>query len=115
MSRPAAPALLSDLLYALRAAGVPVTITEYVALLEALAARLAHFSTEEFYYLARACLIKDERYYDRFDRVFAAHVGGLERVLAREDLALPPQWLHANAAAALSLSLIHISEPTRPY
>ena len=103
MCRPhPAPALLSGLLDALRAAAVPVTITEFLALLEALAARLAECSTEEFYYLSRACLIKDERYYDRFDRVFAAHVGGLERLLVREDLKLPPQWLQASAAAALT-------------
>ena len=62
----------------LRAAGVPVSITEFLALLQALSARLAGHSADEFYWLARATLVKDERHYDRFDRVFAAHFRGAE-------------------------------------
>ena len=58
-----------DFFQGLRAAGVPVTITEHLAWLEALRAGLAGLDPERFYYLARAALVKDERYIDRFDRV----------------------------------------------
>jgi uncharacterized protein with von Willebrand factor type A (vWA) domain len=78
----------------LRAAGVPVSITEFLALLQALSARLAGHSADEFYWLARATLVKDERHYDRFDRVFAAHFRGTE--LAFETLLaaeIPAEWL----------------------
>ncbi|HXV39429.1 MAG TPA: VWA domain-containing protein [Steroidobacteraceae bacterium] len=78
----------------LRAAGVPVSITEFLTLLEALAAHLAGVSAEDFYFLARATLVKDERHYDRFDRVFAAHFKGaelaFEALLAAE---VPTDWL----------------------
>jgi uncharacterized protein with von Willebrand factor type A (vWA) domain len=78
----------------LRAAGVPVSITEFLALLEALSARLIGLSADDVYFLARATLIKDERHYDRFDRVFAAHFKGaelaVEALLAAE---VPAEWL----------------------
>ena len=63
--------MLVQFFFELREAGVPVTITEFLMLLEALRARVAQVSAQDFYYLARACLVKDERHYDRFDRVFA--------------------------------------------
>ncbi|MBX3702533.1 MAG: VWA domain-containing protein [Steroidobacteraceae bacterium] len=78
----------------LRAAGVPVSLTEFLALLEALSARLVGPSADEFYWLARATLVKDERHYDRFDRVFGAHFRGAE--LAFEALLaadIPADWL----------------------
>jgi uncharacterized protein with von Willebrand factor type A (vWA) domain len=56
----------------LRAVGVPVTVTEFLTLLQALRARVAAVLAQDFYFLARTCLVKDERYYDRFDRAFAA-------------------------------------------
>ena len=64
----------------LRAAGVPVTVTEFLAMLEALQKGTVHSeylsAVETFYFLARAILVKDERHYDRYDRVFAAHFRG---------------------------------------
>ncbi|HEX9706242.1 MAG TPA: VWA domain-containing protein, partial [Steroidobacteraceae bacterium] len=87
----------------LRAAGVPVSITEFLALLEALAARLIGLSAEEFYWVARAVLVKDERHYDRFDRVFAAHFRGAqeltEALLAAE---VPADWLKKDFELSLS-------------
>ena len=78
----------------LRNAGVPVSITELMTLLEALQRGLGESSAERFYYLARTCLVKDERHYDRFDRAFAAHFKGAEdasgRAVKRE---LPADWL----------------------
>jgi uncharacterized protein len=86
----------------LKSAGVPVSITELLTLLEALKAGLGEISAERFYYLARTCLVKDERYYDRFDQVFAAHFKGAEdlfKLLSRE---LPADWLEKLAVRDLS-------------
>jgi len=79
----------------LRAGGVPVTIPEFLSLLEALEARIAASSPEEFYYLARLALVKDERHFDRFDRVFAEHFQGAEKLFERIVAELPADWLKA--------------------
>ena len=87
----------------LRAAGVPVSLTEFLALLEALEARLVGLSAEDFYWVARAVLVKDERHYDRFDRVFAAHFRGAQ--LALESLTaaeIPADWLRRELELQLS-------------
>src|SRR5713101_3709606 len=86
----------------LKSAGIPVSITELLTLLEALKAGLGEISAERFYYLARTCLVKDERHYDRFDQAFAAHFKGAEdlfKLLARE---LPADWLEKMAVRDLS-------------
>jgi uncharacterized protein with von Willebrand factor type A (vWA) domain len=77
----------------LRAAGVPVTLPEFLSLLQALEARLAGLSPEAFYFLARLSLVKDERHFDRFDRVFAEHFAGAERLFEKIVAELPPEWL----------------------
>jgi uncharacterized protein with von Willebrand factor type A (vWA) domain len=88
--------------YMLRSGGVPVSITEFLALLEALEARVAGLSAEDFYYLARTVLVKDERFYDRFDRVFAAHFKGLEQAFGTLVADVPGDWLQRNAELFLS-------------
>ena len=77
----------------LRAGGVPVTLPEFLSLLEALEARVASLSAEEFYYLARMATVKDERHFDRFDRVFAEHFEGAEKLFEKLTAELPPEWL----------------------
>jgi uncharacterized protein with von Willebrand factor type A (vWA) domain len=79
----------------LRAGGVPVTLPEFLALLEALEARVARYSPEEFYYLARMALVKDERHFDRFDRVFAEFFAGAEKVFEKLVAEMPAEWLRA--------------------
>jgi len=79
----------------LRAGGVPVTLPEFLSLLEGLEARLAALSPEEFYYLARMALVKDERHFDRFDRVFAEHFAGAEKIFEKLTAELPAEWLQA--------------------
>lgn len=86
----------------LRTAGVPVTLPEFLSLLEALQARVAWLSTEDFYFLARVCLVKDERHYDRFDRVFAAHFKGIEKAFEAISASVPDEWLRALAERVLS-------------
>jgi len=76
---------------ALREARTPVTLSEYLTLLEALDRDVIERRVEDFYYLARAALVKDERFYDRFDQVFARVFKGVERL---EDSLVPTQaWL----------------------
>jgi hypothetical protein len=77
----------------LRAGGIPVTLPEFLSLLEALGARIAAQSPEQFYYLARLALVKDERHFDRFDRVFAEHFAGAEKVFEKIVAELPDDWL----------------------
>jgi uncharacterized protein with von Willebrand factor type A (vWA) domain len=62
----------------LKAARVPVSLREYLSLLEGLEAGLVDYDVEGFYYLARAALVKDERHIDRFDQVFAHVFKGIE-------------------------------------
>ncbi len=95
--------MLVNFFFGLRAAGVPVSITELLTLLEALRARTAGLSAQEFYFLARACLVKDERHYDRFDRVFAEVFEGAERLFAELLAAqVPGEWLRGLVARTLS-------------
>ncbi|MGH8139591.1 MAG: vWA domain-containing protein [Steroidobacteraceae bacterium] len=89
--------MLVRFFFELRAGGVPVTVTEFLTLLEALRARVASASAQDFYYLARLCMVKDERHYDRFDRVFAEVFAGAEQLFEQIVAALPAQWLQALA------------------
>src|SRR5215470_7616378 len=73
----------------LKSAGVPVTLREYLTLMEAMQADLASRRVEDFYYLSRAALIKDERNLDRFDRVFK----GLEVLPDGLLMEIPAEWL----------------------
>ena len=78
---------------ALRAAGVPVSLKEFLLLLQALQARLAFASLDDFYYLSRAALVKDEKWFDRFDRVFANHFNGASWDLENLQRDIPEDWL----------------------
>ena len=86
----------------LRREGLPVTTTEFLTLLEALERRVASCDAEEFYYLARATLVKDERHLDRFDRAFARHFEGVENIVAALVQAIPDDWLRDAMANALT-------------
>jgi uncharacterized protein len=86
----------------LRAGGVPVTLPEFLSLLEALEARLAGLSPEDFYFLARLSLVKDERHFDRFDRVFAEHFAGAEKLFEKLAAELPAEWLRQITERLLS-------------
>lgn len=91
--------------YELRKAQVPVSLKEYLMLMDAMKQGVAAWSVEDFYYLARACLVKDERHLDRFDRVFGTVFSGLEaggasieEIFAR----IPQEWLVKLAEKHLS-------------
>ncbi|MEN5082522.1 VWA domain-containing protein [Bosea sp. TWI1241] len=87
----------------LRAAGVPVTLREHLALLEGVQAELAGYRVDDFYYLARTCLVKDERHLDRFDRVFGQVFKGVETLGEALDAAeIPEEWLRRLAEKYLT-------------
>lgn len=89
----------------LKAARVPVTLREYLDLLSGLEAELVAFDVEGFYYLARSILVKDERYLDRFDQVFAHYFRGVEALSGEagaEARPLPGDWLAKIAEKYLS-------------
>jgi uncharacterized protein with von Willebrand factor type A (vWA) domain len=85
--------MFATFFHELRAAGVPVTLREYLTLMEAMDQDLADRRVESFYYLSRAALVKDERNLDKFDRVFGHVFKGIalvEQALAAE---IPAEWL----------------------
>ena len=77
----------------LRAAKVPVTVREYLVLMEGLALGVPDGSVEDFYYLARTCLVKDERHLDKFDQVFGHVFKGLNLMSEAAHPAIPEEWL----------------------
>src|SRR5476649_2941777 len=85
--------MLVKFFFLLRKTGVPVSITELLTLLESLNAGLCDLSAERFYYLARTCLVKDEKFYDRYDRAFAQHFKGIEDLFSALQRQLPADWL----------------------
>ena len=88
----------------LKAAKLPVSLREYLTLLEALRSGVARRRVEDFYYLARASLVKDERHLDRFDQVFGHVFKGLTEVseAAEAQAEVPLEWLRAASELHLS-------------
>lgn len=87
----------------LKSAGLPVSLREYLALMEALKADLAEKRVEDFYYLARITLVKDESNLDKFDRVFGHVFKGLDLMSdAVEQAEIPEEWLRKLAEKHLS-------------
>ena len=97
--------MLIDFFYSLRAAKLPVSVKELLTLLECLQAdvvgpRSEACSLDDFYFLARTVLVKDEKHFDRFDRAFAAYFHGVEQ---RVDLSeIPADWLKQELERLLS-------------
>jgi uncharacterized protein with von Willebrand factor type A (vWA) domain len=87
---------------ALKDARLPVSITEYLTLMEAMKAGLAGIDIDQFYHLARGCLVKDERNFDKFDRVFGAYFQGMEDLFAAIEGEIPEDWLKALKDRVLS-------------
>ena len=94
--------MLISLFLALRRYGVPVTLRELMDLLAALQHRLAYADLERFYLLARLCLVKDEKHYDKFDRAFGAYFKGLENLGGLLEALIPEHWLRQEFERALT-------------
>ncbi len=109
--------MLIDFFYTLRSAKLPVSVKEYLMLLEALQAGVVGpnsgalgddgeisegaYKIDDFYYLSRTILVKDEKHYDKFDRAFAAYFKGVEMV-ADFTKEVPLEWLRKNLELELS-------------
>ena len=107
--------MLLDFFYTLRSAKLPVSVKEYLTLLEALKkgvvgpnvpvadddAEVTGYKIDDFYYLSRTTLVKDEKHYDKFDRAFAAYFKGVEMV-ADFTKEIPQEWLRKNLEGMLT-------------
>jgi len=94
--------MLIPFFYLLRDGGMKPSITELLTLLEAMKKGVAGQSVDDFYYLSRACLVKDESKLDLFDRIFAAYFKGVEDSLSDLMTDVPEEWLRQQAELFLS-------------
>ncbi len=107
--------MLIDFFYTLRSAKLPVSVKEYLTLMEALqkgvvgpntpqpdaAEEASGYAIDDFYFLSRTTLVKDEKHYDKFDRAFAAYFKGVEQI-ADFTKEIPLEWLRKNLELQLS-------------
>ncbi|MEI8035344.1 MAG: VWA domain-containing protein, partial [Betaproteobacteria bacterium] len=84
--------MLIEFFLKLKQGGVPVSIKEFLVLLQGFEKQLIFGSVEDFYHLARTCLVKDEKYFDRYDRVFSAYFKGIVDADAIQAQ-IPEEWL----------------------
>jgi len=94
--------MLTKFFFMLREGGLKPSITELLTLLEAMRSGVAGQSVDDFYYLARSCLVKDESKFDRFDKVFGAHFDGIEDAFKALVADVPDEWLRHQAELVLS-------------
>lgn len=85
--------MFTKFFHELKSAGLPVSLREYLTLMEAMEADLAGRKVEDFYYLSRSTLVKDERNLDKFDRVFAHVFRGIENAPEGVTAEIPEEWL----------------------
>src|SRR5690349_21963466 len=85
--------MFATFFHELKQAGLPVTLREYLTLMEAMERDLAGRRVEDFYYLSRAVLVKDERNLDKFDRVFGHVFKGLDLIDETPAAEIPADWL----------------------
>ena len=99
--------MLIDFFYTLRSAKLPVSVKEYLTLLEAVKEGVVGpvsedgYKIDDFYYLSRTALVKDEKHFDKFDRAFAAYFKGVKMV-ADFTQEIPLEWLRKNLELELS-------------
>jgi len=96
--------MFADFFFTLRDSKIPVSLREYLTLLEAMDKGVAAFKVDQFYYLARSCLVKDERNLDKFDKVFGSFFEGLEFVSSEDNLVaeIPEEWLKSLAERVMT-------------
>ena len=94
--------MFTSFFYELKSAKVPVSLKEYLMLMEALKADLADMRVEHFYYLSRTTLVKDERHLDKFDQVFGHVFKGLELMSDGPETEIPEEWLRVMAQLYLT-------------
>lgn len=82
-----------DFFLLLKNDGLPVTINEYLTLLEALDSEIVEYNVDDFYYLSRSILIKHEQHIDRFDVLFGRYFRGIETIDNEQFMKIPEEWL----------------------
>jgi uncharacterized protein len=93
--------MLTEFFFKLKSHKLPVSIKEWLTLLEAMQKNVISPSIDEFYYLSRTALVKDEQNFDKFDRAFAEYFQGVESI-AGIELDVPLEWLLKQAELNLS-------------
>jgi len=88
--------------FTLKESKIPVTLREYLTLIEALKAGCAEYSVNDFYYLARTTLVKDEKNLDKFDQIFGHCFNGIEFIGDDQTVELPDEWLKKLAELSLT-------------
>ena len=94
--------MFTKFFFTLKEASVPVTLREYLTLIEALKAGCAEYSVNDFYYLARTTLVKDEKNLDKFDQVFGHCFNGIEFIADDQTVEIPDEWLKKLAELSLT-------------
>ena len=87
--------MLINFFHGLRDAGVPVTTRELLDLMEGLKRHIVFGSMDDFYYFSRTCMVKDEKYFDRFDKAFGLHFKDLEALDDVIEALIPDDWLRS--------------------
>jgi len=87
--------MLINFFHGLRDAGIPVTTRELLDLMEGMKQHVVCGSIDDFYFFSRACLVKDEKYFDRFDRAFGLHFKDLEALDDVIEALSPDEWLRS--------------------
>ena len=94
--------MLIEFFLKVKEGGVPASVREFLTLLEALKRHVIFGSVDDFYHLARVCLVKDETQFDRYDRVFAAYFKGVSEGPDELLKQIPEEWLRRQAELLLS-------------
>jgi uncharacterized protein with von Willebrand factor type A (vWA) domain len=94
--------MLINFFFTLKKARIPVSITEMLHLLDVLKARLVYADIDEFYYLSRMALVKDERHYDKFDRAFSSYFKGLDDLSSLLNSLIPDEYLRREFEKSLT-------------
>ena len=91
-----------DFFLILKNQGVPVTLKEYLSLLEALHKNVINQRVDEFYHLSKSMLVKNEKHQDKFDHIFGEYFKGLESITNEEFFKIPEEWMNKNSEKLLS-------------
>ena len=108
--------MLNGFLEHLREYRIPVSVREHLDLQQLFRSGLVSFDVNEFYFLSRLCLIKDEKYFDRFDKAFAAYFDFLEQEHAVMDVATDIPWFNQQLTEVLNHApVVEVEQEVRRY
>ena len=91
-----------DFFLILKNQGIPVTLKEYLGLLDALQHKVIDQKVDEFYHLSKSMLVKNEKHLDKFDQIFGEYFKGMESITNEEFFKIPEEWMNKNSEKLLS-------------